>query len=176
MYSHRQPALVRILDNRVSKNCLPAPIIHEPDFDQGPQATSGVCHGVVTASVCILAILALTILSAPAEVRQAEQARTQIDCTTTKVIMTDEAGSKGSVQVEERMTFWIDDAAKTFVFSDGRRLRVTRFDKSWISANSEDIQYEFNRADGTLTYAGSTTRDNITTTIVGSGRCENAST
>ena len=30
--------------------------------------------------------------------------------------MTDEAGSKGSVQVEERMTFWIDDAAKTFVF------------------------------------------------------------
>jgi hypothetical protein len=88
------------------------------------------------------------------------------------------------------MTFWIDDAAKTFIFSDSRRLRVTRFDKSWlaqiakisstssigptarlltpISANSEDIQYEFNRADRTLTYAGSTTKDNVTTTIVAS--------
>jgi hypothetical protein len=49
------------------------------------------------------------------------------------------------------MTFSIDDVAKTFIFSDGRRLRVTRLDKSWISANSEDIQYEFNRADGTPT-------------------------
>jgi hypothetical protein len=69
------------------------------------------------------------------------------------------------------MSFWIDDAAKTFAFTDGRRLRVTRFDKSWISANSDD---EFNRGDGTLTYAGSTTEGNTTTTIVGSGRCEDA--
>jgi len=90
--------------------------------------------------------------------------------------MTDKAGHKGLVQVEEHMTFWIDDTAKTFVFSDGRRLRVTRFDKSWISANSEDVRYEFNRADGTLSYAGSATNDNVTTTIIGSGRCENAST
>ena len=30
--------------------------------------------------------------------------------------------------------------------------------------------------DGSLTYAGSMTKDNVTTTIVGSGRCENAST
>ena len=74
------------------------------------------------------------------------------------------------------MTFRIDDAAKTFIFSDSRRLRVTRFDKSWISASSEDIQYEFNRADHTLTYAGSTTKDNVTTTIAGSGVCEDAST
>ena len=74
------------------------------------------------------------------------------------------------------MTFWIDDAAKTFIFSDGRRLRVARFEQSWISASSEDIQYEFNRADRTLTYAGSTTKDNVTTTIVGSGRREGAST
>jgi len=74
------------------------------------------------------------------------------------------------------MTFFIDDGAKTVTFSDGRRLRVARFDKSWISANSEDVQYEFNRTDGTLTYAGSTTKDNVTTTIVGSGRCEKAST
>ena len=68
------------------------------------------------------------------------------------------------------MIFWIDDAAKTFILSDGRRLRISRFDKSWISASSDDIQYEFNRTDRTLTYAGSTTKDNVTTTIVGSGR------
>jgi hypothetical protein len=43
-------------------------------------------------------------------------------------------------------------------------------------SNSEDVQYEFNRADGRLTYAGWTTKDNVTTTIVGSGRCEKAST
>jgi hypothetical protein len=90
--------------------------------------------------------------------------------------MTNKAGQTGSVQVEEHVTFWIDDAAKTFIFSDGQRLRISRFDKSWISGSSGDIRYEFNRADDTLTYAGSTTEDDITTTIVGSGRCEDAST
>jgi hypothetical protein len=108
--------------------------------------------------------------------RETEQARAQFKCVTTKVIMTAKAGLKSSVQVEEHMTFSIDDAAKAFIFSDGRPLRVTRFDKSWISGNSEDIQYEFNRADGSLTYAGSTTKDNVTTTIVGSGLCAEAST
>jgi hypothetical protein len=90
--------------------------------------------------------------------------------------MTDKAGHKDTVHVEDHMTFLIDDAAKTVTFSDGRPLRIARFDKFWISANSEDVQYEFNRADGTLTYAGSITKDNVTTTIIGSGRCENAST
>jgi hypothetical protein len=108
-------------------------------------------------------------------VRQTEQTRTQLNCASTKVVMTDKAGHKGSVKVEEHLTFLIDDAAKTVAFSDGRRMRIARFDKSWISAHSEDIQYEFNRADGTLTYAGSTTKDNVTTTVIGSGRCENAS-
>jgi hypothetical protein len=133
------------------------------------------CLQMHTASERILVILALA-LTPPAQARQTEQARTQFECATTKVIMTNKAGQTNSVQVEEHMTFWIDDAAKTFIFSDGRRLRVTRFDKSWISASSEDIQYEFNRADRTLTYAGSTTKDNVTTTIVGSGLCEDAST
>jgi hypothetical protein len=90
-------------------------------------------------------------------------------------MMTDKAGHKDSVKVEEHLVFLIDDAAKTVAFSDGRRMRIARFDKSWISAHSEDVQYEFNRADGTLTYAGSTTKDNVTTTVIGSGRCENAS-
>jgi hypothetical protein len=120
--------------------------------------------------------VALAILIQLAQVRQTEQTRTQLVCASTKVVMTDKAGHKDSVQLEERMTFLIDDAAKTVIFSDGRRLRILRFDKSWISASSEDVQYEFNRADGTLTYAGSTTKDSVTTTIIGSGRCENAST
>ena len=94
---------------------------------------------------------------------------------TTKVIITASAGRDELVRAEEHISFLIDDANKTFTFADGRRLQITRFDKSWISANSEDIQYEFNRADSTLTYAGSTTKGNVTTTIIGSGRCEDAS-
>jgi hypothetical protein len=31
------------------------------------------------------------------------------------------------------------DCAKTFIFSDGQGLRISRFDKSWISAGSDDI-------------------------------------
>jgi hypothetical protein len=120
--------------------------------------------------------LALAILTQLVQVRRTEQTPTQFHCATTKVVITDKAGHRESVvQAEAPMILLIDDVAKTVIFSDGRPLRITRFDKSWISANSEDVQYEFNRADGTLTYAGSTTKDNITTTIIGSGRCENAS-
>jgi hypothetical protein len=134
-----------------------------------------ICNGIDTALERIIAVLALAILTPLMQARQTEQTRTQLNCASTKVIMTDKAGHKDSVQVEEHLTFLIDDAAKTVVFSDGRRMRIARFDKSWISAHSEDIRYEFNRADGTLTYAGSTTKDNVTTTVIGSGRCENAS-
>ena len=40
----------------------------------------------------------------------------RFDCVTTKVIITDKAGHIGSVQAEERLSFWIDDAAKTLHF------------------------------------------------------------
>jgi hypothetical protein len=72
----------------------------------------------------ILVFLALAILTPPPQARQAERARTQFDCTTTKVIMTNKAGQTGSVQVEEHMTFWIDDAAKAlfFLMADGCEL------------------------------------------------------
>ena len=135
----------------------------------------GICNGIDTALARIIVVLAFATLTQSAQVRQAEQTRIQLDCASTKVIMTDKAGHKDTVHVEDHMTFLIDDAAKTVTFSDGRPLRIARFDRSWISANSEDVQYEFNRADGTLTYAGSTTKDNVTTTIIGSGHCENAS-
>jgi hypothetical protein len=118
---------------------------------------------------------AVIIAVALAAQSEPTQARTQLDCATTKVIITATAGGDETVRAKEHISFLIDDAARTFTFADGRWLQVTRFDKSWISANSEDIQYEFNRGDGTLTYAGSTTKGSVTTTIIGSGRCEYAS-
>ena len=99
-------------------------------------------------------------------------ARNQLHCVTTKVTITNAPGRGESTRIEEHLNFLIDDAEKTFAFSDGRRLRVVRFDNFWISADGDDIRYEFNRSDGTLTDAGSTTEVNATTTIVGSGRCE----
>ncbi len=107
-----------------------------------------------------------------ATLAQPVQARTDVNCATTRVIITSAPGGNRSVQIEDHLSFWIDDAAKTLAFSDGRPLRVTRFDDSWISADREEIYYELNRRDGTLTYARSTTEGNTTTTIVGSGRCE----
>ena len=120
--------------------------------------------------MAVIIAVALATLSEPTPTRN------QFNCVTTKVIITASAGRDETVRAKEHISFLIDDAAKTFTFADGRQLQVTRFDKSWISANSEDIQYEFNRADNTLTYAGSTTKGSVTTTIIGSGRCEDAST
>ena len=70
-----------------------------------------------------------------------------------------------------RDRFVIDEAAKKLTFSDNRPLTVTRLDRYWISANRDGINYEFDRKDGTLTYASSTMQDGVATTIVGSGQC-----
>lgn len=117
-------------------------------------------------STCGLLIIALSISTGAAF------ARYQYRCATTKVVITSAPGRDSSVRLEEYFTFWIDNAAKTVALSDGTQLQVTRFDPSWISAHHGDMEYEFNRADGTLTFAGSTTEGNTTTTHVGSGRCE----
>ena len=61
----------------------------------------------------------------------------------------------------------IDEVAKKLTFSDNRPLTVTRLDKYWINANRDGIFQEFDRQDGALTYASSTTQDSVTTTIVG---------
>jgi hypothetical protein len=74
---------------------------------------------------------------------------------------------------KEDLAFYIDDDTKTLALSEGTRLRVRRFDASRISAEGNDIQYELNRSDNSLTYAGSTTQDSTTTTI-GSGQCKAA--
>jgi hypothetical protein len=67
--------------------------------------------------------------------------------------------------------FWIDEAAKILTRADGMPLTIRRFDDRWISAARGDVSYEFDRQNGSLTYAGSTTKDGVTRIIIGSGQC-----
>ena len=115
---------------------------------------------------CVVLMIALSALA------QQALARSYLNCSTRKVVMISTPSGDTSSTKEEDLGFLIDEAAKTLTFSDNRPLTVTRLDRSWISANRDGIFYEFDRQDGTLTYASSITRDSVTTTIVGSGRCE----
>src|SRR5439155_21674638 len=99
-------------------------------------------------------------------------ARTYLNCSTRKVVIISAPSGDTSSRREEDLGSWVDDAAKTLTFVDNTPLTVTRLDRAWISADRDGIFYEFDRHDGTLTYAASTTKDAVTTTIVGSGRCE----
>ena len=99
-------------------------------------------------------------------------ARTYLNCSTKKVVIISAPSGDSSSRREEDLGSWVDDAAKTLTFVDNTPLTVTRLDRAWISADRDGIFYEFDRHDGTLTYAASTTKDAVTTTIVGSGRCE----
>jgi len=110
-------------------------------------------------------MMVLTALAQPA------LARSYLNCSTRKVVMINAPSGDTSSTREEEVAFVIDEATKTLTFSDNRPLTVTRLDKYWISANRDGIFYEFNRQDGTLSYASATTQDGVTTTIVGSGRC-----
>jgi hypothetical protein len=47
--------------------------------------------------------LALAIVTPAAQAHQTEQARNQLECATSKVIMTNKAGQTGSIQVEEQI-------------------------------------------------------------------------
>ena len=118
------------------------------------------------ASACAIVALAL------ATPTQALLGQSEIDCTASKVTIINAPGVANSARTEEHLTFLINDEARTIAFSDGRQLRVNRFEQSWISADDNGIRYDFNRSDNTLSYAGSTTEGSTTTTIVGSGRCE----
>jgi hypothetical protein len=68
--------------------------------------------------------------------------------------------------------FWIDEAAKTLVLADGTPLTVHRFDDCCISATRGNMSYEFDRENGNLSYASSTTKGGNATIIIGSGRCK----
>jgi putative SOS response-associated peptidase YedK len=74
----------------------------------------------------------------------------------------------------ESLGFQIDEAAKTIVLVDGTPLTVRRFDDRWISAARGDLSYEFDRQNGSLTYAGTTMKEGVATTTIGSGHCETA--
>jgi hypothetical protein len=115
---------------------------------------------------CTLLMIAL---AAPAE---SALARSYLHCSTKRVVMISARSGETSSSSEEEVAFVVDEAAKTLTFSNDGPLAVTRLDKYWISANHDGIFYEFNRQDGTVTYASTTTRDGVTTTIVGSGQCE----
>lgn len=116
-------------------------------------------------SECTLLTIALAALA------QTALARTQLNCSARKVVLISAPSGDTSSAGEEKLGFWIDDEAKTVSFLDNTRLTVARFDPSWISANRDGVFYELDRRDGTLSYAGSTTKAGVSTTIVGAGRC-----
>jgi hypothetical protein len=114
------------------------------------------------------AVLTITL----AALAQPVLARTYLNCSTRKVVLISAPSGDTSSAREEDLGFWVDDEAKTLTFLDNTPLTVTRLDRFWISADRDGIFYEFNRRDGTLTYASATTKDGVSTTIVGSGRCK----
>jgi hypothetical protein len=117
-------------------------------------------------SGCAVLTIALAALAQPV------LARTLLNCSTRKVVLVSAPAGDTSSSQEENLGFWVDDEAKTLTFLDNTPLTVTRLDQSWIRANRDGIFYELDRRSGTLSYASSTMKDGVSTTIVGSGRCE----
>jgi hypothetical protein len=117
-------------------------------------------------SECAVLTIALAALAQPV------LARTYLNCSTRQVVLTSAPTGDTSSSREENLGFWVDDEAKTLTFLDNTPLTVTRLDRSWIRADRDGIFYEFDRRDGNLSYASSTIKDGVSTTIVGSGRCE----
>jgi hypothetical protein len=115
---------------------------------------------------CALLLMAVAVWAEPAF------ARSYLHCLTKKVVIVDAPTGSASSSIEENFGFWIDEATKTLVLTDGTSLTVRRFDDRWISAAYGDMSYEFERQNGNLTYASSTTKDGTETIIIGSGRCD----
>ena len=114
----------------------------------------------------LLPLVTLTVGVCPAS------ARSYLNCLTKKVIIVDAPSGSTSSSIEENFGFWIDETAKTLALADGTPLTVRRFDDHWISAARGDMSYEFDRQNGNLAYASSTTKEGAATIIIGSGRCE----
>jgi hypothetical protein len=115
---------------------------------------------------CALLLTVVAVWTEPA------LARSYLSCLTKKVVIVDTPRGSTSSSIEENLGFWIDEVAKTVVLADGTPLTVRRFDDNWISAARGDMSYEFDRQNGNLAYASSTTKDGAATIIIGSGRCE----
>ena len=117
-------------------------------------------------SGCAVLTIALAALAHPV------LARTYLNCSTRKVVIISAPSGDKSSSREEDLGFWVDDEAKTLTFMDSTPLTITRLDRAWISADRDGIFYELDRRGGNLTYASAITKDGVSTTIVGSGRCE----
>jgi hypothetical protein len=116
---------------------------------------------------CALLLMAFTVWTEPALA-----VGNYLNCQTKKAIIIDAPKGKSSSSTEENLGFWIDQAAKTITLEDGTPLIVRRFDDRWIGAARDDVSYELDRQDGNLAYASSTTKDGVTTIIIGYGRCK----
>jgi hypothetical protein len=124
------------------------------------------CTKQNTIRECTLLLIALAVWTEPA------LARSYLNCLTKKFVIVDAPRGGASSSTEENFGVWIDETAKTFVLADGTLLTVRRFNDGWISAAHGDISYEFDRQNGNLTYASSTTKEGSVTIIIGSGRCK----
>jgi hypothetical protein len=111
-------------------------------------------------------LMAVTVWTEPA------LARSYLNCLTKKVVIVDAPSGSTSSSIEENFGFWIDQTAKTLALADGTPLTVRRFDDHWISAARGDMSYEFDRQNGNLAYASSTTKEGAATIIIGAGRCK----
>ena len=117
-------------------------------------------------SKCAVLMFALAALAQPV------LARTYLNCSTRKVVIISAPSGNTSSAREDDLGLWVDDEAKTLTFLDNTPLTLTGLDRFQISADRDGIFYEFDRRGGTLTYASATTKDGVSTTIVGSGRRE----
>jgi hypothetical protein len=117
---------------------------------------------------CALLLTVVAVWTEPA------LARSYLNCLSKKVVIVDTPRGSTSSSIEESLCFWIDEGAKTIMLVDGTPLTVRRFDDRWISAARGDLSYEFDRQNGGLTYAGSTMKEGVATTTIGSGHCETA--
>jgi hypothetical protein len=117
------------------------------------------------------ALVSMLALTAFAVLEESALARTYLNCLSKKVVIVDAPKGTTSSSTEENFGFWIDEATRIVTLANGKKLNVRRFDDSWISAASGDVSYELDRQNGNLTYVGSTMKDGVATTIIGSGRC-----
>jgi hypothetical protein len=115
---------------------------------------------------CSLLLTAATIWATAAS------DRTYLNCLAKRVIIVDSPRGSNSSSSGENLGFWIDEAARTIMLADSTLLTVRAFDDYWISADRGDMYYEFDRQNGNLMYASTTTKEGVATTIIGSGRCE----
>src|SRR6266576_3693207 len=123
---------------------------------------------MTTGATLVRAVSHAVVVIAFAGLAELAHAETQLNCSAGKMIIISEPSGDTSSTKEEHFVFRLDETAKILTLLDGTPLAITRLDRLWITADRDNIFYEFNRGDASLTYASSTTKGEVTTTIVGS--------